>query len=83
MSSSGKKGYLELGNTWKSLVIDRKNVVVDGSLPGSDEVMFLQYPFSLQMLMVLNIVQLQFHTIQKLLIKNWVSKHFQRTQAVM
>ena len=40
LSSSGKKGYLELGNTWKSLVIDRKNVVVDGSLPGSDEVMF-------------------------------------------
>ena len=61
----------------------QKNVVVDGSLPGSDEVMFLQYPSSLQMLMVLNIVQLQFHTIQKLLIKNWVSKHFQRTQAVM
>lgn len=44
LSSSGKKGYLELGNTWKSLVIDRKNVVVDGSLPGSDEVMFFAIP---------------------------------------
>lgn len=44
LSSSGKKGYLELGNTWKSLVVDRKNVVVDGSLPGSDEVMFFAIP---------------------------------------
>ena len=44
LSSAGKKGYLELGNTWKSLVVDRKSVVVDGSLPGSDEVMFFAIP---------------------------------------
>ena len=44
LSSSGKKGYLELGNTWKSLVLNRERVVVDGSLPGSDEVMFFAIP---------------------------------------
>ena len=44
LSSSGKKGYLELGNTWKTLVADRQSVVVDGSLPGSDEVMFFARP---------------------------------------
>lgn len=44
LSSAGKRGYLELGNTWKSLVVNRESVIVDGSLPGSDEVMFFAIP---------------------------------------
>ena len=44
LSSAGRRGYLELGNTWKSLVINRESVIVDGSLPGSDEVMFFAIP---------------------------------------
>ena len=44
MSSAGRRGYLELGNTWKSLVINRESVIVDGSNPGSDEVMFFAIP---------------------------------------
>ena len=44
LSSAGKRGYLELGDTWKNLVINRENVVVDGSLPASDEVMFFAIP---------------------------------------
>ena len=47
MSSSGGKGYLELGSEWSSLVLDRENIVVDGSLPGSDEVMFFAIPVKL------------------------------------
>lgn len=37
-------------------MIDRKNVVVDGSLPGSDEVMFLLFLSSRHILAVLNTV---------------------------
>ena len=44
LSSAGRRGYLELGNTWKSLVINRESVIVDGSNPGSDEVMFFAIP---------------------------------------
>ncbi len=44
MSSTGNIGYLELGSEWRSLVLDRENIVVDGSLPGSDEVMFFAIP---------------------------------------
>ena len=44
LSASGRTGYLELGNAWNSLVVEKQNVVVDGSLPGSDEVMFFAIP---------------------------------------
>lgn len=47
LSSAGRRGYLELGNTWKSLVINRESVIVDGSNPGSDEVMFFAIPVDL------------------------------------
>ncbi len=40
----GASGYLMTGSAWKTLVLDRQNVVFDGSMPGGEALTFFAVP---------------------------------------
>ena len=44
VSVSGGKGYLEMGSQMETLMIDKQNVVVDGTLPNDTELTFFAVP---------------------------------------